>query len=189
MKIKALILVLFLLPVSCWRVFGGESSFGLFNSLKGIGLSYETSSKDGVFSSITAYADIYDLPLGRTLYPGGKIVFLRNKVLRTFEHDGVSVGLYLGAGAAAGYVHDFEAPKNLSQPIHQANGFGISAAAAGTFGARFDFGHSISLDLSVESEIGAHIVPDANGGNAKMSLYKNGLIQTLYPQLKIMWRF
>ena len=167
----------------------GDKYVGIFNSLKGFGVVIESPASGTSFNEFGIYADIYGFPTGRaTFYPGAKIYYLRNRVVKNFQAGEATCRLYLGAGGAAGYVHDFETPKKVSEISYLRNSMGICAAAAGDAGLRAEFSGRLALDLSFELEAGMFVGKDENG-STKLGLYKNGLYHTIYPQLSILWKF
>lgn len=160
---------------------------GIFNSPKGIGLCVDIpSNSTESFNSFSLVADIYGVPLGRALYPGVKGIWLHNWVTGERKNSFHTLVFYSGIGLSAGYLHDFEREGTSESLRYLKNDFGVSAAVAANTGFRCDFGRRLTLDLSVCTEIGAHVLKQDS--QTVLRLYKNGLIQTLYPQLKILWR-
>lgn len=184
-KLAGIIFLASFLSLSSIDSFAGERSLGLFNSLKGFGISYQGTRHSDLFESLDLYADIYGFPLGRAAYyPGVKLVYLHNRVFSDFSEDCCNGFFYAGVGLSAGYVRDFE-KKNLS---YLANNLGFCTSVAGAAGVRFDFG-SIALDLSMEIEAGLHLRGAEYHEHNVLILYKNGIYQSFYPQLKIFWNF
>ena len=161
-----------------------QSMSGFFSSPKGFGLSLQTPSGDS-FDSFTIHVDMYGLFSSRTDIPGVKVCYTRNRILKTYERDGRRVETYLGLGCAAGYVHDFEKGDSALRR-HP----GASIALAGVIGSRMVFKNvPVCLDFSFRGEAGVHIRTDEELGNSSLSLYVNGLIQTLSPQVSILYCF
>lgn len=163
-------------------------SWGLFNSPKGFGVSAESPVKGGTFNSFDLYADIYGLPNGRaSSYPGVRIQALHNMVLRSYDKPGRSSFVYAGFGAAAGYVRDFESFSRWNGgPAYLIMNMGGIVCISGAFGVRCDFA-DVTLDLGLQADAGFYIRRHESHGNLMFELYRNGLYNSLYPQLRILW--
>ena len=174
----------------CCSAAAQQRAFGLYNCLKGFGVNLEVAGADGEFvDSYTLFADIYGFPTGRTDSPGVKFNYSREFPLLEVLENNVSYSLYAGPGFSTGLVRDFEKNyyQDLSHPLEKNPGF--IAALSGIFGCRFGFRNRIVLDLSFTLEAGLHIRKDESGGNAQVSLYKNGIFESFYPQLSILTCF
>lgn len=158
---------------------------GLFNSPKGFGISYEQEGTKSTefFSSYSLYADIYGLCASRTPHPGIKFNASRLYYIDIINGQQTSYIFYVGPGITAGYAHDFEKDYWLDFYKTLSKRAGAILALSGTGGCRITFNRSIMLDLSLTIEAGMHLRKE--NGSTKLSLYKNGIIQTLYPQLTI----
>lgn len=177
------IAVVFSLFIAC-ATSSAQTRAGVFNSPQGFGLCLDTGHSGDSFNSFSAYADIYGVVTGRAIYPGFKFQYLRNTAFKTFESGDAMVRIYAGAGASAGYVHDFE--KRSDHLTFLQKGLGACAAIAGDAGCMLTYS-DISVDLSFCAEAGFHA--KSEDGAFKLSLYRNGLYQFCYPRLRIMWNF
>lgn len=163
---------------------------GLLNSAFGYGICTMISDAPGTeINTFSIKADTYGLLSGRTTDIGIAFSYTRDYVMRHVETGSLSADIYFGAGIMAGYVHDHESgifsmtDRQLTRPM------GIAAALACTAGARCDFDRRISIDLRLNAAPGVHIRHDETNTAVQISLYKNGIIQTLVPSLCIMYRF
>jgi len=159
-----------------------KHGIGFFASPKGFGLEYEWDGPADrqYFHSLTLYSDIYGVLNERTQHPGIKMNFSRLYHVDFIPGRESSFLLYVGPGLTAGYVHDFEKEYWQNPYSHLQKKAGAVFALSGTFGCHILFNRSIMFDLSISLAAGMHIRDD--GGTTKLSLYKNGLVQTLYPQ-------
>jgi len=161
-------------------------SFGLFSSVKGVGLEINGQVNDGAFNTFVAYADIYGLPSGRALfYPGGKAMYFRNKNFKTFKIKDADCSLFWGLGAAAGFVREYEPKKDyLTYFMYNP---GVSLAMAADCGLRTHFEGNIDLAFSFSAELGCFATIDQDS-KFFFNIYKNGLIRSFYPQISILWK-
>ncbi len=181
-------LYLFLAPA----VIAGAQEFGLYNSLKGIGASVRLPEKDGIFHTVNAYVDIYGVATSRCSYPGYKMNVSRQYVCRRFQRDGYSVAFYAGPGISLGYVRDHDKGRGFDLTSLMADNEGFALAVSGDAGFFFDFGRNVFLDLSWTAEAGIHLRRNESERSYKassLSLYNNGFLQAIYPQLTILFRF
>lgn len=93
------------------------------------------------------------------------------------QSDQVDLHLYAGPGMSIGYVHD-----------NKKGNTGHIAALSGSISCTADFGRRITLNLGFSTEFGLHLRRDENFDIINLALYKNGLIQSFYPQLSILFR-
>ena len=100
--------------------------------------------------------------------------------------------LYAGPGISFGYVHDHDKGRKLFDIGSLiANNDGFMFAVSGDAGCRFDFGKTIALDLSFTADAGLHVRRNEKEKSyeaASLSIYNNGLLQALYPQLTILFK-
>lgn len=172
--------------------FAGAQEYGLFNSPKGVGASVRLPEKDGIFHTVNAYVDIYGVVTSRCSYPGYKANISREYVCSRFERDGFSVSFYAGPGLSVGYVRDHDKGRGFDLTSLMADNEGVALALSGDAGFFFDFGRNVFLDLSWRAEAGIHLrrnEAEKTYNAASLSLYNNGLLQALYPQLTIYFRF
>jgi len=175
--------------VLCVSAGAQNHGLGLFNSPKGFGISYEWEGAKGTdhFYNLTLFADIYGMSTARAQDPGVKFNAAKLYGIRTIVTDEVKFLLYAGPGLTAGYAHDFEKGywRSLYDTLVKSPGYIL--ALSGTGGCRMSFKRSIMLDLSFTMDAGMHLRKE--DGNNKLSMYKNGLIHAVSPQLTIYFLF
>lgn len=184
--------VVFLIAILCFCFNAGaqEYSFGLYSSMKGIGVVFEHSRPGNCFNCYSAVMDIYGMPTGRSNMPGGHFSFSRNVIYSEFEGDEVWYRLYWGTGCSLGYVHDYEKGLFASPggTVLRRN-YGFIAALSGNYGCKFLFRKDLCIDLRFTGEFGFHMRKDEIHGNMDLACYLNGLFRALYPQVIISYLF
>ena len=83
-------------------------------------------------------------------------------------------------------MRDFELGKRKDKSLVLTKKPGVMTALSGTGGARFSFSGRIALDLSFTLDLGIFVRRDEALNNFDLNLYRNGLAQSLYPQLSIL---
>ena len=169
---------------------GAQESLGIFNSPKGFGAEVRFPERGGAFHMARVFVDIYGVATSRCSYPGYRAIFSRQYILGQRQFDGGKATLYAGPGITAGYVRDHDKGRGVDLSSLVSDNEGFVLALNGDIGCRFDFGRLISLDLSFATDLGLHMrrnenEPDFFALNA--SIYNNGLIQTICPQLSIIF--
>lgn len=178
------LLVAFCLPA-------GAQEAGFFNSPKGFGAQYRFAETDGVFHTATAFVDIYGVPTSRCSFPGYRFNFSRQYVFREIEHGDVSYKFYAGPGISAGVVRDHDKGRGFDLTSLISGNPGFMFAISGDIGCRFDFGRKLALDLSFTADAGIHARVNEKERvftATSLSVYNNGLLQFLYPQLTILYK-
>ncbi|MBR4809890.1 MAG: hypothetical protein IK031_06395 [Bacteroidales bacterium] len=181
------LLVLSLLGAPC----AAQESVGLFNSVKGFGATVRLQENDGVFHTATAFIDLYGVATGRCSNPGLRVNVSRQYVLGRMERGDVNLTFYSGPGATLGYVRDHDKGFGIDLRSIVGNNEGFVAAISGDAGCRFDFGGRVALDLSLATDLGVHVRKNENEKEyfaPSVSIYNNGWMQWLYPQLTILFR-
>lgn len=169
----------------------GAQEAGFFNSPKGFGAQYSFAEKDGVFHTATALVDIYGIPTSRCSSPGYRVNFSRQYIFRHMESAGVSYTFYAGPGISTGMVRDHDKGKGFDLTSLISGNPGFMLALSGDIGCRFDFGRRVALDLSFMADAGIHVRVNEKEKSytaTSLSVYNNGLIQFLYPQLTILYK-
>ena len=169
----------------------GQESIGLFNSIKGIGAAVRLPEKDGIFHSAYGFIDVYGVATGRCSYPGFRLNVSRNYVISRSDKADYSMCWYAGPGITAGYIRDHDKGRGIDLVTLFGNNEGLALALSGTGGLRFDFHGPFSLDLSFTADLGIHIrrYEHESGYFApSVSIFNNGFLQALYPQLTILYR-
>ena len=178
-----------LLAALCIPAWAQEAGF--FNSPKGFGAQWRFPVHEGVFHSATAFADIYGIPTSRCSSPGFRFNFSRQYVFKELESDGVKFMLYAGPGISAGVVRDHDKGRGLDLTSLIGENPGFMLAISGDAGCRFDFGKRVALDLSFAADAGIHVRRNEKEGDyfaTSVSIYNNGLIQIIYPQITVLFR-
>ena len=169
----------------------GAQEAGFYNSPKGFGAQYRFAERNGVFHSATAFIDIYGIPSSRGSFPGYRFNLSRQYVFRQIEGDGVRYMLYAGPGVSMGMVRDHDKGRWFDFTSLISGNQGFMFALSGDVGCRFDFGRRVALDLSFEADAGLHVRRNENETDynaASLSIYNNGLMQAIYPQLTILFK-
>lgn len=170
---------------------GAQVSAGLFNSIKGVGASVVFAEHQNVFHTATAYVDIYGVATGRCSNPGFRINVSREYVLRRFSRGDVGFTFYAGPGVSAGYVRDHDKGRGIDLVSLVSDNEGIMAAVSVNTGCRLSFGGPVSLDLSFAGDLGVHMRRNEKESGyfaPSVSIFNNGWMQLLYPQLTVLFR-
>lgn len=192
MQLKPYTVLAAVLLACCFSPVSGAQDAGLFNSPKGLGACLYLPEKDGIFHTVTAYVDLYGIPSSRCLYPGFKANVSRQYSLKSWAKDGYSISMYAGPGVSAGYVRDHDKGRGIDLSTLISDNPGVAFAVSGDIGWRFDFGGFVALDLSFTAEAGVHVrrnEKEKGYAATSLSIYNNGLMQALYPQLIILFKF
>lgn len=189
-KLRYILLLVFSLGLTALPV-GAQESLGLYNSVKGFGAVVRTAPSEGIFHSACAFIDIYGVPTSRCSYPGIRVNASRYYTLGQSARGDINYRFYAGPGVTAGYVRDHDKGRGIDLVSLFGDNEGVALALSGGGGCLFDFGGRVCLDLSLTADIGVHIRrnEDERGYFApSLSIYNNGLIQALYPQLTILFK-
>lgn len=178
LRIKVLALTFLLLPLGQTVLAQKGLAIGSFQSFKGAGLTLETLSPSGrEFNNFTLYADLASVYLGSTSTPGVKFNYSHNIRIAQFSPQTLNdLSLIAGSGFTAGWVKD--SGKDV---------YGLCGALSGTFGARAVFPCRVCFILGITLETGLLLYD--NGGNARTTLYRDGIYQTIMPHLTIFYQF
>ncbi|MBQ6556054.1 MAG: hypothetical protein IJL86_00750 [Bacteroidales bacterium] len=181
----ALLICALLLPAKA-----ASQEVGLFSSPKGVGVLWQGAEKNGAFNTAAAYVDIYGVVTSRCSFPGYKANFSRQYVFYRKDAGEWNLTLYAGPGLSAGYVHDHDKGRGVDLSALVADNQGFVFALSGDFGMRFEFPGAVVLNLSWTAEAGLHLRENERfKDSSNLSIYNNGFIQSLYPQLGILYRF
>lgn len=190
MNLKTIIAaaVLLLLLPACPTAAAQEKGLGLFVSPKGVGATFNLPSgkNPSSYNSFSVFADIYGMPMGKCYVPGYRAVYNRCNVIKEFSWRGADCYMYVGPGFSAGWVRDFE--EGLLDPeVKYFHSPGAMAGIGGTFGFNIRCRERLQLNLSWDVEVGVFYRHDNVMNNMVLSIYRNGLIQLLSPQLTIIY--
>jgi len=167
-----------------------EFGMGMYNSFKGFGLILHKPCRDGHVDRYQLFLDIYGIPSGRSGAPGAKFNYTRTSALKSITaDDGVIYTMYVGPGISAGYLRDYEKGYYSDSDRLLKKNMGGMMALSGMFGCIIEFGKKIYLDITLTMEGGFHIRKGEEDGGAKMSFYKNGVYQSVYPEFGIIVKF
>jgi len=162
---------------SCINLAAGDYSVGSFQSPKGIGLSVEYDTRGVILNSYTLYADLYGIPTGKYGKPGVKFVFTHYNLLGEIESDDISTGFWIGPGMSLGCVRDFGKEGRFC------NCATVNCAAA----VRFEYLRRLNVEIGFNLELG--ICGLRNGSDYEISIYNNGIRESWYPHIKLMYQF
>lgn len=163
---------------------------GIFNSMKGMGVSYISDRPSGSeMLALDLYVDMFGVFSGRTRDVGLAADIHWNYVIDYTEWEYASLTLYSGPGFLLGYVHDYE-KHFFSHNVETAKKMGAVAALSGDVGLLVDFfDKRLSLDLRLCINPGLHIRRDNNDVGWLVAMYKRGIYYAFTPQLNICYRF
>lgn len=168
-----------------------QTRIGIYNSVKGLGVSAEFVSKENTAESdlISVYTDTYGVFSGRSKFWGVMASYRHEYSFFKTDYEFLSLELHSGAGFIAGYVRDYEEGTfSLNTPALTKNP-GLCFGVSGNIGARIFFDRAISLDVSFSIDPGMHIRADNESGNLMVSLYNNGIYHFIYPELRLFYNF
>lgn len=183
-----IIALLLLFPGTCLH---GQVRVGMYNSIKGLGLSAEVVSKNNPAESdiFTIYADSYGVFAGRSSFVGVVASYSHDYSFVHRDYEFFSLELHSGAGFMAGYARDYETGLFSRHRQELRKRPGLCVGILGNIGARFFFDRPISLDISFSIEPGMHIRTDEDNGNLMISTYNNGIFRFIYPQMRFYYNF
>ena len=189
--VRHFLLAALLLPLFCPLLRGQEVMTGLYQSIKGIGLTAAFYNYDGDEADIiTLRSDFYGVLSGRTRQPGVCLSYTHDYVFYEQEGEDFFLQLHAGAGGMIGYVHDFERGLFSAFDHELQHARGGVAALTGNFGLRLDFFRvPLTLDFSITAAPGLHLRSDPDTGAMILSFYRNGIVQAYLPQLNLMYHF
>ncbi|MBQ0078094.1 MAG: hypothetical protein KBS55_05660 [Bacteroidales bacterium] len=149
---------------------------GVFNSRKGFGIALERKVDKLSYNTFTIFADMYGRYMTDEGHCGVKLNFTHSHILQGWQKGDSEIYIFAGAGATAGYVHEFGFPPEQYLPMCALSGkAGVFAALPG----------KIDLSLSFTGEAG--ICLDSDSGT--LHIYAEGLQSTIWPELTIYFRF
>lgn len=170
---------------------GAQTRLGIYNSIKGLGLSAEIVSKENPTEAdiFTLYADTYGIYSGRSRFVGIIASYSHDYSFVHKDYEFFSIELHSGAGVMGGYARDHESGIFSRNRLPLKKAPGVCLTVTGNIGARFFFDRNISLDLSFTIEPGMHIRTDEVDGHLMISTYNNGLFHFMYPQMRFYYNF
>lgn len=184
MKMKRRIQIIFLIimataifPLKYSYASSRGMALGASFSPKASGLTLEIpNKKEDALNTFIISADMYGVIEGR--YGAGyKIEYFMNYDLLSWKgKDGLSIALFAGPGATAGFVRDKE--KNP----------GLAAGLCGDIGASFTFRASVKISLGFSAGLAYH-VSKRKGRDHAVTFYKNGIYMAPYPIIGIVYIF
>ena len=172
------LLVPFLLVAIPVLSHGQSHAIGLDFSPKAVGLSFTFASKDvAAFGVLSVSADLQGLLDSSAQLPGVSLRFSRERWISWWEvAPDTRLGLYAGVGIMGGYLRDLD------------NIYGWTLALSGNTGTDMEFlDRRLSIGMEFSIDFGLDARPGAKGGTVR--LYRAGIVRSLMPGIKLMWRF
>lgn len=183
MKMRRRIQIIFLImtfaifPAKYSYARSGGMAIGASFSPKATGLVLEfPNKKEDAVNTFIIGADMYGVIKGR--YGAGyKLEYFMNYDLLSWKgSDGLSIALFAGPGAMAGFVRDRE-----KSP-------GLAAGLCGDIGASFTFRTSVKISLGFSAGLAYHI-SKRKGTDHSVTFYKNGVYMAPCPVVSIVYIF
>ena len=166
--------MLFMAFAFSYAVFAQENTLGTSWSFSGIGLTYERNVSPEAFAHISLQAEMSEIFIGKTIYPGLSAAFTWNLVFAQIEsRNGIPVRFYAGPGLTAGISGD-------TSP-------GVFFGLKGRAGMQCIFDRKINISISVAPTLGIHVLREEE--NMITKTYRNGIMQVLMPEIGISYRF
>lgn len=177
---RLLTILLSLLCLSGHISSAADVAGGIFNSPKGFGVSTDIKTSQNVLS-FSLFADMYGVFSRESDIPGIKAEIFFNREILSRKLKYSTMALYAGPGASLGYLRDFRKDSPSAM--------GMEVSVCTDTGIEFIFREKVILDLSLALDLGLFISPKADDGESPVRFYRNGGLQFIYPQLKIMFPF
>jgi len=154
----------------------GDRYLGTFYSFKNSGVCWIRIGENcRTLSKTDLLVDFSGLFSGKAENPGYLLRYGRNSTLRSWElPTGTTMRLMAGPGVMGGYLRDYD------------GAFGPTAAMSGTAGLFFEMKRGVALSLSFSVDLGVH-VKSVQGRNT-LKLYRNGIIRSYSPEVRILFR-
>ena len=170
-------LILTALSATSNRACGQPKAISTIWSFDGIGVGYEHFTSDGDFIQIDIKGETNDIFIKKRWIPAATASLTFNMTFaECTSRNGNTVYFFAGPGAVGGWGKD----------NNEMNGaiFGIK----GRIGAecRFSKRH-VTVSASIAPELGMHI--SMKDGTSYMRLYRNGLLQSIMPEIGIKYAF
>jgi len=175
-KIRILALTMSFLLAVQFNAHAQGWSAGLYNSLKGMGVSIDYKANDDIYNSFTLLADMTGIFGGRYTEPGIKMVYLHYNRLSAFSTEHADFGIFLAPGASTGLVRD-----------HDTDSFGTILTADIAIALNACFIRNIDIEVGFMAELGFFATSTVSG--TQMNIYDNGLRKAMIPSIKLMYRF
>lgn len=178
-RLNILLCVLGLVFALNTNAFAQHFSIGVWQGLKGVGISSHVPHNNGTFNSYVVGVDFEKVLFSKSNIPGFAASFAHLlPVLPLRSREARSLFLYYGPGVMTGIVRDGD------------KGVGFVACLSAVGGIRATFDKNIELALEWRANLGVHLT--ANRTESFMinsGLYRAGLARVYLPQLKIHYMF
>ncbi len=149
---------------------------GIVQSYSRIGLYYEHATKDGSFMSWSLCTETAEMFSGRTPIPGMSVSFGWNFILSEIKtSEGNRIIFFAGPGVSSGMCRDFKSPPGFF--------FGLQGRA----GICMRCARNVDISANLAPVIGLHSI--VNDEAIFMKYYKNGLMRSFIPEIRIGYRF
>ena len=189
MNTKAYLLITILVLTCAISSMAQDKSIGIINSAAGFGVTGQWVVAEGEeMNNANIWIDTYGMLSGRSKNPGIALSYTRDYIFEYIILEHFDILLHAGAGAMAGYVKDYE--KGIFDSSRDfIEEMGMAVGLCGVLGIILDYDRNISLGFNINTIAGIHIRQESYAKNIKLSLYKNGLINSFMPRICLMYRF
>lgn len=168
----AMILAVASIPMASAQI----RSLGTSWSLSGIGVTYESHYSDETFIHVAVQAEMGEMFRGKTPYSGMSASFTWNHIFARAESQfGTPILFFAGPGIAAGASKDFNGPRG--------GFFGLK----GRLGLECIYKRSVNISISIAPVLGIQLARIDE--NFVTRTYRNGLFQSVVPEIGISYRF
>lgn len=157
----------------------GASDIGALYSPKEFGLELRMVKEQPRQKRIIRItADMHGILSGHEKIPGLKVSYLKAHRIGHISQLGedTAASFFLGSGFSTGYVKDYK------------KDFGLMGSFCTAVGVQFSFLERTFIRLCLTGELGLHF--DSNDAHdTSLTIYKNGIIKALIPELSITYSF
>lgn len=190
MNTKAYLLITVFMLSCAISSMAQDKSVGIINSAAGFGLTGQWVVGEGdEMNNVNLWLDTYGMLSGRSKVPGVALSYTRDYLFKYIIFEHFDLIAHAGAGAMTGYVKDYEKGVFDSPRDSFKEEMGWAVGLCGTLGIILDYDRNISLGFNLNAIAGIHIRQESYAKNIKLSLYKNGIINSMMPRICVMYRF
>ncbi len=151
-------------------------ALGTSYSFSGLGIVYEHDLNHECFINADIRAEMLSFFMNSNDYPGISASFSCNFIIKELaSRNGNSIIMFAGPGVTLGMSHDFRKDEGYF--------FGLK----GRVGAECRFDRKIAISVCLNPVLGSHIT--VIDEHIEMRYFKNGLINTILPEIGIKYTF